>query len=231
MGTFTIPEVHNITYKHYKTRFTYYKRDVVKSIKIKEIKTIERHDRPGEPRVLTKYWIISKSYPQYPPYVKKGQSRQRRIAHEYDVMLEMDELTLTTKNWRMRVGSGKKWMPNPPQSMIKTLYPRTKKTLKNKALRHTQTQREANTLYKQYVEKHKKRAKYLDTGDYNSRVLGLNGDFIFRCSFAYWKAGHLWGRNYYGNVPATVTNPLNIVFFTKHQLGVMKVLMNSGVLK
>lgn len=231
MGDLTITEVMQNTYRHFPTRFQTRRRDVVKRIEVKEVKTVERHDVQGEPRVRTSYWIISKSWPNYPPYLRQGRTRQRRIPHYYDIMLEMDELSLTTKNWRMRVGSGRKWVEHPPQSQIKSLYPETRRKLRRKAQRRAQNRTEENRLYREYVNKHKKRAPYLDVGDYNSRVLGLNGDWVFRQSYAYWKAGHLWGRNYYGNVPAPIMNPANIVFFDKHQLNTIEILMRMGVLR
>lgn len=229
MGDFTIPDVIRDTYNHFPTRLQTKRRDVVKRIEVKEIKTVERHD--AEARVRTQYWIISKSWPNYPPYLRPGRSRQRRIPHYYDIVIEMDELTLTTKNWRMRVGSGRKWDNHPPQKLIKTLYPETRRRMRRQAERRTNNSREANKLYKELVDKHKRRAKYLDVGDYNSRERGLNGDWVFRQSYAYHVHGHLWGRNYYGNVPAPQTNPSNIVFFDKHQLNTLETLMRTGVIQ
>jgi hypothetical protein len=229
MGDYNIQQVMQFTYQYFPTRFNTYRRDIVKRIQIKEIREIERHD--VEPRERIKYQIISKSYPNYPPYLKKGKRYQRSIAHYYDVVLEMDELTLTTTNWRMRVGSGRKWVDKLPQSQIKKLYRETKNKLRKKAGRKGKTKKEANQLYKKYVEKHKKRAPYLDEGDYNSRVLGINGDWIFRDSYAFWHHGHLWGRNYYGNIPSTITNPNYIPFFPKHAINVINTLMNSGVIQ
>jgi hypothetical protein len=225
MGDYTIKQVLQITNKFYANRFTYKERDVVKRITIKEVKQVERHDIPGQPRVYTKYVIESKSWPQYPPYRPRSKtSRQRRIAHHYDVVFEIDRLSLNTKNWTSRVGSGKKWKETPPQSQIKTLYPRTKERFRRKAKGDRQE-------YKKLVERHKKQARYLDVGDYNSRVQGLNGDWIFRCDYAYYTHDHRFGRNYYGNVAASIRNPNAIVFFTKHQLNVIDQLMQKGILK
>lgn len=236
-GDFTIKEVLQITNKFYRNRYTYKRRDVVKRIKILQVKQIERHDIPGEPRVYTKYVIESKSWPQYPPYYTRTDSRgrrrqyQRSIAHYYDVIFEMDRMSLNTKNWTGRVGSGKQWKSDPPQSQIKSLYPKTRRLLRRKADRRGNTKKEQNQEYKKLVEKHKKSAQYLDVGDYNSQEHGLNGDFIFRCSYAWWKANHLFGRNYYGNVAASQTNPSAIVFFPKHALNVLEQLMQKGILK
>lgn len=237
MGKHTIKEVLKITNKLYANRFTYKDRDVVKRITIKEVKEVSRHDKPGQPRVYTKYVIESKSYPQYPPYLTRSDSRgrsrtyQRTISHEYDVVFEMDRLSINTKEWVSRVGSGKKWVTDPPGNQIKTITARRRRILKRKADRMGTTQAEKRRAYSQLVKDHRRRAKYLDVGDYNSRVNGLNGDWIFRCDYAYYKAGHRFGRNYYGNVPARQMNPKNTVFFTKHQLNVIDQLMNRGILK
>lgn len=236
MGDFTLREVRLFTQRFYANRYTYKQRDVVKKINIKEVMEVQRHDIPGEPRERTKYVIESKSWPQYPPYYTRKDNRgrtrsyQRTVSHEYDVIFEMDQLSLSTKNWTSRVGSGRQWKTNPPQNQIKTLYPQTKRLLRRKANRRGNTQAEKNKEYKKLVEKHKKRAQYLDVGDYNSRKLGLNGDWIFRCDYAYYIHGHRFGRNYYGNNPAEETNPNNIVFFTKHQLNVIDQLMQRGIL-
>lgn len=237
MGSFTIKKIIDITHKHYRNRFDYKDRDVLKKITVKEVKEVERHDIPNKPRVYTKYVIESYSYPQYPPYYtgrdKRGRSTQyqRSIKHQYDVTFEMDKLSLNTKNWTSRVGSGKIWKTDPPQSQIKSLYPKTKRLLKRKANRLGNTQKEKNREYKKLVEKHKKSAQYLDVGDWNSRTQGLNGDWIFRCDYAYYAHGHRFGKNYYGNVSASIRNPNGIVFFTKHQLSVLENLMNRGILK
>lgn len=237
MGDYTIKQVLQITNKFYANRFTYKERDVVKRITIKEVKQVERHDIPGQPRVYTKYVIESKSYPQYPPYYTRTDSRgrrrryQRTISHEYDVIFEMDRLSLNTKEWVSRVGSGKKWRTNPPQSQIKSLYPRTRNNFKRKAQRRGSTKKEQKQIYNKLVERHKRSAQYLDIGDYNSREHGLNGDFIFRCDYAYYKHDHRFGRNYYGNVAASIRNPNAIVFFPKHALNVLEQLINNGVLK
>lgn len=237
MGDFTIKEVLEITNRFYKNRFKYMKKDVIKRITIKEVINVERHDKPGQPSSYKKYVIESTSYPQYSPYYTKTDRRgrqrsyQRSVKHEYDVVLELDRLSINTENWTSRVGSGRVWEEEPPQGNIKQLYKSTKRRFKRKADRLGKTKKEKNQEYKKIVEKHKKRAKYLDIGDYNSRVKKINGDWIFRCDYAYSVHGHRFGRNYYGNVPAKITNPNNIVFFTKHQLSVINQLMQKGILK
>lgn len=232
MGDYTLQKVIEFTKEKYPNRFDYKNRDVIKSITIKDITQIERHDVPEGPRQYKKYEILSKSYPQYPPYYTGKDSRgriisyQRSVMHQYDVIIEMDELSLSTKNWTLRVGSGKKWKKDPPQNKIKTLYARTKRRLKRKASRSDNP----TAKYRQLVKEHKRRAPYLDVGDYNSQVLGLNGDWIFRCDYPYYKHNHRFGRNYYGNVPARITNPSNIVFLPKHAINTIEQLMQRGII-
>ena len=217
-GSYSIKEVLNFTYQYAESRYEYKKRDVVKRIVIKEVREVSRHDIPGKPRIYTKYIIESKSFPQYAPYYTKKDSRgrsrkyQRTTSHHYDVTLEMDRLSLNTKIWKMRLGSGRIWDTHPPQSQIKKIYPENKKRWSRKR-----------------QESHKRRAKYLDIGDYNSQKLGINADFIFRQAYARYHHGHLFNRSYYGNVPSSL-NPSHILFFTKHELNLIEVLMNQAIL-
>jgi hypothetical protein len=237
MGTYTLKELLQITHKYYQNRYDYKRRDVVKRVTVKQIRTVDIHDQPNEPRIRTKYEIISKSYPQYRPYFtgvdRRGIQRryQRSIAHYYDIIIEIDRLSINTKNWRGRVGSGKRWEPRPPQKQIKSLYSETRERFRRRANKRNYTNAQRQAAYKKLVEIHRRGAKFLDVGDWNSRVKGLNGDFIFRCDFAWWSADHRFGRNYYGNVPAKQMNRTNIVFAPKHFLNVVEVLMNAGVLK
>lgn len=217
---FTIKEVLQITKQYVPNRYEYMKRDVVKRVYIKQVKEVQRHDIPGKPRERIKYEIVSKSYPQYAPYYTGKDKRgrpiryQRTISHHYDIILEIDRLSINTSNWRMRVGSGRKWEKKPPQSKVKTIYKGNRK----------RWSKDRQAL-------HRKKAPYLDAGDYNSRVKGIMGDFHFRQAWAYHIHGHLYGRQYGGNIPSPITNPKNVVFFDKHQLNFINSLMNRGVLK
>lgn len=232
MGDYTLQQAFEITRQYFPTRFKNRDRDVIKRIAVKQVTEISRHDLPGEPRIFKKFIIESKSYPNYPPYFTGHDSRgritqyQRRIAHHYDVTLEINDLSLSSKNWKLRIGSGKKWNKRPSQAVIKSLYPVTVRRLKRKASHKPNPALE----YKRLVKKHKDRAKYLDVGDYNSQVNGLNGDWIFRCDFAYYVHDHRYGRNYYGDVPAHETNPNNLIFLPKHAINVLEVLMEKGIL-
>ena len=216
MGDYTLREAMLLTHQYVPNRYTFKERDVVKKIIVKEIKSVNRHDLPGQPRAYTKYTIESKSYPQYPPYFSprnnNGRSYQRSVSHKYDVIFEADTLSLNTTEWKMRLGSGRIWNSHPPQAMIKSLY------RQNRLSWSPQKKRE-----------HRRKAKYLDIGDYNSREKGINADFIFRQSYARFTHGHLFGRNYYGNIPSRL-NPTNIVFLTKHEINFIEILMRRGIL-
>lgn len=217
-GTVTLQQAIENTDKFFPTRWDTKKRDVIKRIRIRTIAYLSP-DRPGQPQVA--YHIISQSWPQYKPYYtgknKRGKpiKYQRSVKHQYNIILEMDKLSLSTTQWKLTLGTMKKWVKKPPQASVKQIYAETRKKWSKKQ-----------------IETHKKkRGLYLDIGDYNSRKLGINADFIFRCAYAYWKNGHLYGRNYYGNVPAIRTNPNSIVFLPKHVLNMVEQLMHAGLMK
>ncbi len=223
-GKFTIREVLLITQQYARSRFKNKKRDVVKRIIIKKIKTYHV-DRRKAPSIS--YFIESKSWPNYKPYFnpKSGRKYQRRVSHHYDVVLQMDRLSIDTKAWRGRLGSSAKWEMLPPQNKIKQIYKGTREKWKKKYKGNPKG-------LKEEIDKHKKRAQYLDVGDYNSRVKGINGDFKFRLAYAWNQSGHLFGKDIGArNVPALKTNPNNIVFFPKHFINVIEILMARGILK
>jgi len=213
-GEFTIRQVLNFTYEQFRNRFEYRKRDVVKRIIVKKIRKYEA-DRNFAPTIL--FEIESKSWPQYKPYINQkqtGSKKQRKVHHEYDVVFQFDRLSVDTTAWKSRLGSGKKWVARPPQGMIKSIY------------------KENQRWSKQLKASHRKSAPYLDAGDYNSRMKGINADFHFRCSYAYHFHNHLYGRDLGAyNVPPKKLNTQLIVFFTKHQLNVLETLMERGILK
>jgi len=221
-GKYSIREVLEITNQYARNRFEYKRRDVLKRIIIKKVKTYEV-DRKKAPSIS--YFIESRSYPNYKPYYdpRSGRKYQRKIYHDYDVVLQMDRLSIDSRAWRGRLGSGKKWDTMPPQSQIKQIYRDTRKRWKKKY--------DTNKL-KEVIKKHRLRAVYLDIGDYNSRVRGINGDFKFRLAYAWNLNGHLFGKDIGArDIPASKTNPNNIVFFPKHFINVIEVLLGRGILK
>jgi len=211
-GRYSLLDAIRMTYQYFENRFDYRDRDVIKRIVIKEIKTLHP-DRPKEPTV--RYKIETRSYPQYAPYLKKGQRLQRKVHHEYDTIIEMDKLSLQTKNWKARLGSGKKWDNHPPQSILHSIYKENLATW------------DKNRIKEHRAKKH----PYLSVGDYNAKVLGINGDFIFKFAYTYHLFGHFYGRSYYGWEPARITNPNNLLGLPKHLLRILELLMSKGILK
>lgn len=229
-GIFTIDDVMRFTYSMFRNRFDYRKRDVVKRVVIKQVRRYNP-TRLGEPVIL--YEIISRSWPQYKPYfyTKSGKKYQRKVKHEYDVILQLDELSTKTSNWRGRLGSGRKWNDKPSQNSIKQIYRKTREKWIKQSKKKGKTIKEQKTWLKKKIDDHKKKAEFLDVGDYNSRVLGINGDFYFRCSYVWKKNGHLYGYSYPSNTPAPIRNKYNVVFFPKHFINVIETLANRKILK
>lgn len=228
-GTYTLQQLFNFTSQSkFKTRFRNAKRDRVKFVTVKKIHFYSKK-RPTLPEL--RYEIISKSTPQYKPYApskdKRGRWRksQNSIVHEYEtIFIFGDEgITLNTTKWAMRVGSMKKWPDKIPQNKVAQIHKDTRERLIRKYGKNT-------TKYKEEIQKIKKRAKYISDGDYVAQELGINGDFIFRLAYPLWRLGHLYSRNYYGNVPAVKTNPKNIPFLPKHAIVILTELMKQGVL-
>lgn len=228
-GTYTIQQVLEFTNQSkFKNRFEYAKRDRVKVIKVKKVHFYDS-DRKSAPEI--RWEIITSSTPQYKPYApskdKRGRYRksQRSIKHEYDItfVFGREGITLNTTQWKMAVGSMKKVPKNIPQNLIGQIKKKTRERLEKRYGKNS-------TKYKEEIAKIKKRAKYVSEGDYIAQVHGINLDFIYRFAYVYWKFGHLFGRNYYGNVPAKITNKQNIMAFPKHAIVVIKELMKQGVL-
>ena len=181
------------TYVHVQNRFEYRKRDVVKQIKVQKI---TQYPVTGGTR--TSFKIISSSYPQYYPYYTKKDSRgrkrrfQRTYRHEYEVVIQLDELSVDTDKFKIRTGRDAKW-----DFSVKG---KSKKDGKGRIIEGSNIQR------------------------------GINGDHFFRLSWLRWNSGILFGKNY-ANGPPTKTNKFGIHFLTKHEINVIEVLMNKGILK
>jgi len=229
-GKYTIKEVLRFTKEAFKNRFSYKDRDVIKRIVVKRIRRFSP-DRIGEPTIL--YEVESKSWPNYKPYFdpESGKKYQRKIPHYYDVILQMDRLSLNTVRWRGRLGSAKKWDKQPSQKHVKSIFRKTREKWKKQSLKKGKTKKEQVAWLKQKIVNHKKKAEYLDVGDYNSRVHGINGDFVFRFAHAWWVNGHLYDRTYGYRMECDITNPSKIVAFPKHFISVIEILMRKGILK
>jgi len=211
-GTFTIPEVFKLTKSYYRSRFQNRKRDHVKMIRIRKI-TVFNKDRKLAP--IVKYEIISQSTPKYGAYIN-SRNKGRNIKHQYDIIFEIDELKLTSKNWKIRLGTGKSWK-NAPQNQIDSIY--------RKNLQRWSPER---------IQRHRQRRhRYIDSGDWNAQYQGLNGDFVFRCAWVYKLHGHLYDRMYGAAAqrPPVKMNPKKIMFFPKHIISFLEILMNRGIFK
>ena len=102
----------NNTFVHMHNRFDYADRDVLKRITIRQVRVYDGKN-PGEAR--TRFDIVSSSYPQYYPYYtqkdNRGRSRtkQRTYKHQYDVTIQMEELSLDCDAIKLRTGADAKW--------------------------------------------------------------------------------------------------------------------------
>lgn len=242
-GQFTLAELLRLTYSSkYRTRYEYAKRDVIKRIVITKETTLHP-DRPNAPTVT--YIFETKSFPQYTPYNKHTTGKQKKYSHEYDNILsivadEDGKFSLNSTKWKYRLGSQKKWVDKPPQKLVKSLYRETsakwkdayavecekiKKKYSNKKDRD-KALGIAKKNYDDKIDKHKKQAKYLNSGDYNAKFLGINGDFAFRVApvFQFW--GHLYGRNVEGG-----TGDPGSPFAPKHMISLVDALIKLNILK
>ncbi len=195
---YTIKKLVQNTWTHKQNRFRYRERDVLKSIIIKEVNVYDGKE-PGEAR--TTFKIESRSYPQYYPYYSRldvrgrPRTKQRTYRHEYEVVIQMDSLSINDDRIKLRTGRDAKW---------------------------------------DFSERGK--GKWVGKGRSRRFIEGsnikreINGDHFFRLSFIRSQDSLLYGRNYAGWFPKQ-TNPYGIHFLTKHELRVVEVLMNRGILK
>jgi hypothetical protein len=243
-GTFTLRQLILLTHRNKPNRFDYMKRDVLKKIIIKN--QIELNpDRPSETNKTLE--ITSFSYPSYYPYLKPSSPymRQRKIKHEYDTFLsirvnEFGKASLDSTVWTMRLGSQKKWNYKPPQKQLKQIYSETRAKWKAKrdvdiaTAKRTIRDRHQRSLavkaaqdeYRQTIANHRAHAKYLNVSDWNSRVLGINGDAYTKVHPVLQRYGHLYGRNWYTE-DVDYARP----FFPKHVLRILSFLIERGILE
>lgn len=217
---YTLRDIWLYTYAKYRSRFTYRERDVLKRIDVRNIKTYEK-DRLSSP--TQKVEVRSYSYPQYEPYRSlkgKKSKTQRKVKHQYDSIFQFEELNWNSPfKWRM--GSQRKY-PVDAQinfNQVAQLHTSVKDKLVKKYGKGT-------AEYKKAVEKHKKKAKYIDKGDYISQVYGINGDWYFRIQGNAFRSGNLfglaWDRDKHGD---------GVPFFDKHSLRVVEYLLKRQIIK
>ena len=201
-GKWTIKSLLEITYRYYKNRFRFMKRDVVRSsIKIQEVKVYDGKN-PGEAR--TKYLITTQSYPQYKPYFtgrdKRGRSikYQRTFKHKYDTIFQMDKLSINSPV-KYRCGANRKWQESVSKSQIRS--------------------------------KSNPKGRYLSVADYNIMKKGINPDFYFRVEYIAYKEDCLFGQPYALGIPEKSTNKHGLPFLSKHAIWIVQTLMAKGILK
>lgn len=231
----TISQVYQYTYSNpkTKTRFEYMKRDVLKTRVRIEKRTVYKKNHESkfndpEERLLIK----SFSYPQYYPYTKvksKRALKQRKIRHEYDCTILIQNTPNGYSFWdskiRWHLGSFRKWQDNVPQNKVKSIFNKTRERLERKYAKLPPKERKL--AIKKECDKIRQRAEYLDKGDYNSRVNGLNGDYVFRLAPLQLKFDCGYGKVYYTECPKDISFP----FFTKHDLRIIEYLLRSGIVK
>ena len=201
-GNWTIKQLMDVTYRYFRNRFRFMKRDVINSsIKIRKIEVYDGKV-PGKAR--TKFIVETSSYPQYKPYFtgkdKRGRTirYQRTYRHHYDTILQMDRLSLNVPV-KYRCGANKRWIDRVSRNLMKS--------------------------------KKNPRGKYLSVGDFNIKTKGINPDFYFRVEYIAYLEGCLFGRPYAVGMPDTKTNKWGVPFLSKHAIWVVKTLMEKGILK
>lgn len=108
----TLRKLINNTFVYMHNRFDYSERDVLKRIVIRRVSVYDGKN-PGEAR--TRFDIVSSSYPQYYPYYTKKDNRgrprtkQRTYKHQYDVIIQMEKLSLDCDAIKLRTGADAKW--------------------------------------------------------------------------------------------------------------------------
>ena len=234
-NTPTISDIYQFTYSNriVRNRFEYKERDIVKTkIKITR-RTVYKKNKEGQfTAPEERLHIESFSYPNYPPYTKiksKCAKKQRKIRHEYSIICCIQNTTNGYNFWNSkiiwRVGSFKKWQENVPQNKVKTIYKSTRDRFERKYAKLPIKERQS--AIKKECDKIRKNSTYLDKGDYNSRVNGINGDFYFRVSPLAIRYNCLYGRCYHTELPKDI----KFVFFDKHTLYLIEWLMKRGILK
>jgi hypothetical protein len=226
-GTFTIRQVLQFTNIMFPDRYSRRipEKERLTGIHISEVTRYEWPEKqsltPGVrvEAVPKKYYrIVSTLRPRHKVLQIGGNLRLlgKNIQSSYEIIFETDELSLDTKHWKIRLGSGRLWQDAPTHALASI----------------PKIARERNVGIQEWLRTRSPRAAlFMNKSDWNSLVLGINADFLFRCSFVYKKFGHLFG---YTQGPANFrppvkTNPFGVLFFPKHIINFFEVLMEMGV--
>jgi hypothetical protein len=215
---YTLRQIWLYTYKNYRSRFEYRDRDVLKTVQVREIKTYTK-DRNVTP--VKKFEIRSFSYPPYVQLKGKGSKTQRKVKHQYDCTFQFASLDWNSP-FKWRIGSQRRY----PDDDSKINYNQIKQLHKSVREKLVKKYGKGTKEYKKAVASHKKKAKYIDRGDYISQVFGINGDAYFRTQGNAYRSGNLfgiaWNKEKYGD---------GMPFFGKHDLRVVEHLLKKGLIK
>lgn len=234
-NTPTISQVYQYTYKnrHTYSRFFNEERDVLKTkIKI-EKRTVYKKNK--ENKWMTpeeRLYVRSESFPQYGKYLSvktKGAKKQRKIRHQYDIILLIQNTPNGYDFWNSKicwhVGSFKKYPKYIPQNKVAQIHGDTRARLEKKYGKLPQKKK--NEMIRRDIESIRKRSKYISDGDYVSRELGINGDYYFRVAPLQLNFACGYGKVWYTEKPRDILFP----FFDKHMLGCIHALMRIGIIK
>lgn len=228
----TIGAIYQYTWRYMKTRFTNADRDILPSKLVIAQRRKYKRNKEGQYTTPEELLTVSTwSAPQYYPYTKvkgKKSRRQMRVKHNYRafIAISLDSREVYSFNSKIiwRVGSYKRPI-KPPQGKIKSIYKETREKLNYKYRSLSDSER-AKAVRKE-IEKIRKKAEYLDEGDFNSRVRGIMLDNYWRNYPVQNKFHCLYGAVLNRVMPEGIDMP----FFCKHMIMIIALLMRRGILK
>ena len=234
-NTPTIAQVYQYTYlnRHTFTRFFNEERDVLKTkIKIERREVYKRNKENKWTTPSTRLVVFSESTPQYYPYTKiksKNAKKQRKIHHEYDVTLIIQDTPNGYDFWNSkmiwRTGSFRKVPKNIPQSKVKQIHKETLEKLERKYKKLPQKQKAE--MIRRECEKIRKRATYISDGDFIARTTGIMLDAYYRDHFIQKKYNCLYGRCWTDKEYKGISFP----FADKHLLAILNFCLRRGIIK
>lgn len=232
-GSYSLHEAIEMTYRFKPSRFDNWERDVIKKIQIRKVRSYS----PDRTTAPTQKWeVVTYSYPQYGEYLTKtgknkkarnNRKKQRTVRHQYETVIQFGDegMTLQTKKWRMRVGSGRKWAGRKPaQNQIHQIYTETVEHWRSLFDGDEEKVRERKRKHR------RKKYPYLSVGDYLSKRYGIMLDFSVRLAYVYKKHNHLYGYCYGSDKAPVESNPHQYFFLTKHTIYILDALGRKGYL-
>lgn len=231
----TIAQIYQNTYlnKNTYSRFLNEERDILKTkIKIERREVYKRNKENKWMTPSNRLIVFSESCPQYSPYNKiktKGAKKQRKIHHEYDVTLIIQDTPKGYDFWNSkmiwRTGSFRKVPKNIPQNKVKQIHRETLEKLERKYKKLPTKQK--SEMIRRECEKIRKRATYLSDGDFIARTSGIMLDAYYRDHFIQKSFDCLYGRCWYDKPYDGILFP----FADKHLLAILHYLLRKGIIK